>query len=253
MNEQDGLFSDIIKRERNRQQLTLKELSEKTDGKINPSYINRIEGNKQHNPSFEVVCELCEALNLNINEVFKSFGYSSLIRDYDQGAVFSIDDVIHLHKIKLPVDERKNQGELAESERFINKEEQEQLIQMIYGIFEFGLANETEYMDKLITMIKQLHRFRQVQQKVQFQVSTFDVQEMDITYTIQFDQNIKKYISNLKDWEEALKDTIYNYSGMLRDLPSGILTLPIDHQDWIIQKNNNVLTILFKKSDIVSL
>ncbi|WP_071396611.1 helix-turn-helix domain-containing protein [Bacillus tuaregi] len=252
MIEQDGMFSDIVKRERNRQQLTLKELSEKTDGKINPSYINRIEGNKQSNPSFEIVCELCEALNLNINEVFKSFGYSSLIRDYDQDAVFSIDDVIHLHKIKLPIDSE-CQGEFSENERLINKEEQEQLIKMIYGIFEYGLAKETDCMDKLVSIFKQLYVFREMQQKSQFRVNTFDVQEMDITYTIEFDQSVKKHISNLKDWEEALMDAIYNYGGMLRDLPSGILTLPIDYQDWIVQKNKNVITVLFKKSDIISL
>lgn len=252
MDENSFDFGSIVKRERQLQEISLKKLSENLGGEINPSYINRLETGKQTNPSFQVVVNLCRELNLDMREVFRTFGFESLIKDYDQDAVFSIEELIRLHKIKLPV-KIDNKDELSDRYRLLNKEEQEQIIQLIYEVFDYGLSKETDYIKKLTSIIQQIQELREMQQKTLNQLGTFNVKEMDKTYTIQLDNKIWEYISDFEEWKKAVEVAIDNYSGFLRDYPGGIFTLSIDKQEWLVEKDNNILKFLFKKSEIVSL
>jgi len=69
-------FGEIIKREREKIGLSLRELAEMSN--IEASYISRLEKGNRENPGFPTVCALAKALNLNGEEVLKSFGYDQL-------------------------------------------------------------------------------------------------------------------------------------------------------------------------------
>lgn len=252
MNEKEFEFGSLVKRTRAEQSLTLQGLSDKTSGEITASYINRLETGKKSNPSFDVVAELCKALDLDIREVFQSFGFEALIKDFNQDAVFTIEEVFRLHKIRLS-DILGNQKDYAIGERLLHKEEKEQLIKIINAIFEYSFTEETNAIDKLTSVIKQVHELREIEKKDVFHKETFDIQYMDITYTIECDPDIKKKILNLNEWKESIGETIDKYGNLLADLSAGILTLPVGNQEWVLQKEENAIKPLFKKSDIVSL
>lgn len=76
LNAQNVSFGEILKRERTNQDLSLRQLSEISN--IEASYINRLEKGNRDNPGFSTVCALSKALNLNGDEVLRSFGYDSL-------------------------------------------------------------------------------------------------------------------------------------------------------------------------------
>lgn len=71
-------FGELIKSKREEEGISLQKLSDRLEGKITPSYIYRLE-KKERNPSFTVVCLLTEALNIDLREVFDSFGFSYLL------------------------------------------------------------------------------------------------------------------------------------------------------------------------------
>lgn len=251
MNEKEFEFGRLVKRSRTEQNLTLQELSEKTNGEITASYINRLETGKKSNPSFDVVAELCKALNLDVREVFQSFGFGALIKEFHQDAVFSIEEIFRLHKIKLP-DNLGYQKDFAIEERLLQKEEQEQLIKIINAIFEYSFSDETDAIEELTSVIKQIYLLREMEKKDVFHKVTFDIQYMDITYTIECDPNIKKNIPNLNEWKESIEETIDKYGNLLADLSTGILTLPVGNQEWVIQKEDSLIKPLFKKADMIS-
>jgi transcriptional regulator with XRE-family HTH domain len=244
MNENEFAFGLIVKRSRTEQNLTLSELSEKTNGVITASYINRLENGQKTKPSFDVVAELCKALNLNIREVFRSLGYGSLIKNHDQDEVYSIEDFFRLHNIKLSD---------VFNERLLNREEQEVLIPIFNAIFEYSFAEEASAIDKLTAVIKQIHSLRELEQNQFLQTETFEVQCMDIIYTIKFNPNMKQDISDFLNWKNVVKTAVINYGNFIRDYPSGIFTLPVGNQEWIVEKVGSTLKLLFNKADIVSL
>ena len=252
MNEKEFEFGRLVKRARTEKDLTLQELSEKTKGEITASYINRLETGKKSNPSFDVVAELCKALDLDMREVFQSFGFGALIKDFNQDAVFTIEEVFRLHKIRLS-DILGNQKDYAIGESLLQKKEKEQLIKIINTIFEYSFADETDAIEKLTSAIKQIYLLREMEKEDVFHKETFNIQYMDVTYTIECDPVIKKKILNLKEWKESIGETINKYGNLLADFSTGILTLPVGNQEWVLQKEENVIKPLFKKSDIVSL
>ncbi|MFE8698282.1 helix-turn-helix domain-containing protein [Cytobacillus sp. FJAT-53684] len=243
MSENKFGFGLIVKRSRTEQNLTLSELSEKTNGLITASYINRLENGQKTKPSFDVVAELSKALNLDMREVFLSFGYESLINVQEQEG-YSIEDVFRLTNIKLPG---------VFNERLINREEQEALIRIINATFEYSFAEEANAIDKLTVVIKQIHSLRELEHKQFLLIKTIEIPSMDITYTIEFDHKIMQEFSDLKDWKEAVKIAVAKYENFIRDYQGGILSLPIGSQEWIVAKEGTTLKLLFKKSDLVSL
>lgn len=72
-------FGDLILERRREKNLSLQKLSNEIGGEITPSYINRLEKKEKGKPSFDVVCQLSLALDLDIADVFSSFGYTSMI------------------------------------------------------------------------------------------------------------------------------------------------------------------------------
>ncbi|MDR4887974.1 helix-turn-helix domain-containing protein [Fredinandcohnia sp. QZ13] len=76
MNLQQFTFGEIIKKEREKQKLSLRELAEMSN--IEASYINRLEKGNRDNPGFSTVCALAKALKLNGDEIVRSFGYDHL-------------------------------------------------------------------------------------------------------------------------------------------------------------------------------
>lgn len=71
-------FGDLILNARKEKKLSLQKLSDEIKGEITPSYINRLEKNEKLKPSFDVVCQLTTALELELTEVFESFGYGTM-------------------------------------------------------------------------------------------------------------------------------------------------------------------------------
>lgn len=71
-------FGDLLLETRKGKGYSLKEVSELLNGEITPSYINRLENKHKENPSFTVVCELAKALEMNMTEIFSSFGYEDI-------------------------------------------------------------------------------------------------------------------------------------------------------------------------------
>ena len=69
-------FGKLIQRERNRRNISLHQLSERTG--ITPNFIHRIELGENKNLSFYNVCVLSEALTLNLKDVFTLFGHENL-------------------------------------------------------------------------------------------------------------------------------------------------------------------------------
>lgn len=77
-------FGDLLSKVRKEKGLTLREVSELVKEEITPSYLSRLEKKEKKNPTFTVVCELMKALDLNVREVFDSFGYGELIRNENE-------------------------------------------------------------------------------------------------------------------------------------------------------------------------
>ena len=76
MNTQGISFGEILKRERTKRNLSLRQLSEMSN--IEASYIHRLEKMNRDNPGFTTVCALAKALELNADEILQSFGYDQL-------------------------------------------------------------------------------------------------------------------------------------------------------------------------------
>ncbi|MBY6270085.1 helix-turn-helix domain-containing protein [Parageobacillus thermoglucosidasius] len=70
-------FGAVVQRERKKRGWSLEELSKQLGGSISPSYLFRIENGEKNNPSFQTVAKLIEVLELNIEEVFQSFGFKA--------------------------------------------------------------------------------------------------------------------------------------------------------------------------------
>lgn len=71
-------FGNLILESRKNKSYSLQKLSDVMGGEITPSYINRLEKSEKDKPSFDVVCQLVQALDLDLAEVFEAFGYQEL-------------------------------------------------------------------------------------------------------------------------------------------------------------------------------
>ncbi|MCM3390615.1 helix-turn-helix domain-containing protein [Ureibacillus chungkukjangi] len=247
-NENEFIFGRLVKRSRTEQNLTLQELSNKTNGEITASYINRLESGNKSKPGFDVVCELCNALSLDIREVLQSFGYESLIKEYDQDAIYSLEEFIRLHKVKLPG----SIEQIKEADRLINPEEQELLIELINTVFDYSFVNESQAVEKLSSIIKQLYILREKEQKYLLNTNTFEFHTAGITYTVECD--LKKLdVSDFNAWKNDMITVVSQLGDFFEDNLKGILNLTIDNEAWIVEKKDNHLKFICRKTDIVSL
>jgi transcriptional regulator with XRE-family HTH domain len=246
----EASFGEIVRREREGKNWSLAELSERLNelGEfITPSYINRLENKKQSNPSFKVVAALSRALNLDIREVFRAFGYESLIVGYDENAEFTIEELIRLHKIKPPVTQ--GMPDESKSDRLLNKEEQESLIRIIHITFEYITANNDVRMDKLVQLLQEIQHLRDLQQKNNSLQVTF----MNVTFTVQIDALLKNNEHNIESLKEDIQKEIAKKGSRLLDIPSGMILLSIRGQKWLAKKEANIIKLLAEYNDVIAL
>ncbi|WP_035668105.1 helix-turn-helix domain-containing protein, partial [Halalkalibacter akibai] len=177
-------FGELVKRERKQKEISLAKLSQLMNDEINPSYINRLEKGEKENPGFRIVLGLCKALNLNMKEVYRSFGFESLASDEsEQNNEFSIEDLFRLHNIVAPtanVHEDLGHGQL----NYIDHSEKETLISVISTIINYASEEEVN-VDTLALILKQVEKVRGVYQEVASKSEVITVEVEDINYTLE--------------------------------------------------------------------
>ena len=85
-------FGELIKKNRKSKKFTLQRVSDKTRGYVSPSYISRLEKSEKESPAFSVVCEIANALEMDLEDVFRSFGYEELILKREEGVRFNVSE-----------------------------------------------------------------------------------------------------------------------------------------------------------------
>lgn len=152
-------FGEILRRERKKMNKTLNTMAEflseevENDATITPSYLNRLETGDRDNPSFKLVCSIASKLGLDLNEVFKAFGFESLIQGIYDKNYDDIEMIIRLSNIKAPIKKLKN-GKIIYD--YISDNEKEILIKVINKIFEYSIMNNDIKTNKIISEIIEL-------------------------------------------------------------------------------------------------
>ncbi|MFD1203628.1 helix-turn-helix domain-containing protein [Sporosarcina contaminans] len=234
----ENTFGLIVQRERNRQGLSLAKLSSLLNNEIDPSYINRLE-KEQKNPSFKVVCLLTSALNLDVREVFRSFGFDHLITNYDEDAVFSIDEFIRLHKLKNPLDNR-----------IINNEQQETLIKIIHTVFELSYVEVD--LGQLSPLLKEIQKLREIH--LCETTECIEVPFMNTKFTV----NIKAVLSQNSSFDRenvivAIQDLVSKKGAKLLDIMHGSVTVHLNGESWVVNIEGNRVTFITKMEEIINL
>lgn len=225
----ENTFGLIVQRERNRQGLSLAKLSSLLNNEIDPSYINRLE-KEQKNPSFKVVCLLTSALNLDVREVFRSFGFAHLITNYDEDAMFSMEEFIRLHKLRHP-----------SADRLINKEEQEVLIKIIHEVFE--ISQSKAWLDQLVPLLKEVQKLRDIHERGNTEI--IEVQFLNNIFQV----NIKVLLSekkecNFDEVKKNIQDEIETKGAKLLDVQDGNFVINLNDEKWLAEKQFNRITFL---------
>lgn len=234
----ENTFGLIVQRERNRQGLSLAKLSSLLNNEIDPSYINRLE-KEQKNPSFKVVCLLTSALNLDVREVFRSFGFDHLITNYDEEAIFSVEEFIRLHKLKNPLDNR-----------IINNEEQETLIKIIHTVFELSYAEVD--LGQLSPLLKEIQKLREIH--LRESTECIEVTFMNTTFTV----DIKAVSAQNRSFDRekaivAIQDLVSKKGTKLLDIKDGSITVDLNGESWLAQIQGERVTFITRKKEIIDL
>lgn len=249
----ENSFGEIVKRERKKMKLSLAKVADAVtnidnDHKINPSYINRLEKGEQSNPSFIIVAMLSTVLNLDMREVFRSFGFEQLIEGYDSEAEFTLEELIRLHTLKLI---HRSENDKETLRRSLNNNEKEALIKLLETVFDYSLEESNSSNDKLIRVLEELDNLREIQQKELNNQEAFIFNYMGETYTVELGLLPKKEGIKLDDLKEDVKQAIEEEIYKLMDLPQGILKMTIGMEEWIIQKERNHITLLSKQPGLI--
>lgn len=99
---QEREFGKLILRSRKLMGFSLDKLAEETGREVTPSYINRLEKSQMKNPSFEVVCQLTRALNMELEDVYEAFGHQDLIKRYEKVDVRLEDPILQAKTEAFP-------------------------------------------------------------------------------------------------------------------------------------------------------
>jgi transcriptional regulator with XRE-family HTH domain len=161
-NNNDLTFGAILGRARKDLGLSFKEL-EKELSKDNPenpiitaSYLNRIENGNMDNPSFKIICLLVEKLNLDFNEVIKSFGFKLGLNANDKFK--DIEQFIRLSDINAPL--YQDGGAVFESRNLILNEK-ELLLKLINNFFVYGVADDKVLVKRIKDAIEIMEKYRE--------------------------------------------------------------------------------------------
>ncbi|MFB1082487.1 helix-turn-helix domain-containing protein [Jeotgalibacillus sp. JSM ZJ347] len=240
-------FGEIVKRERLKQGMSLKKLSEavmpfNNGEQINPSYIFRIENKEQINPSFTIVAILSSVLNLDMREVFRAYGFEQLIMERDSSSNYDFNDLMRLHNISI-MDENRS------IRRNLSNKEKEAILSLMEAVFQYtsDVGNKT---DDLITVLKTAEYLKTVQKNEANIRNAFEVSYYSSTYTVHLDSVLhigeKEFEAVRKSISEFIKQ---NYNTLL-DLSQGIIELEVGGEEWLARKENYDLFLLTKKSKI---
>lgn len=179
-------FGDILFRERNKKNMSLKELADyigfDEHGKhlLSPSYLNRLEKNEAHNPSFKNVCLLSKKLSLDLREVFKSFEYEELILDDKNLNLNRIQDIIRIVDIKAPL--IRTYGDWS-IDGLLSFAEKEILISIIINIFNIGVCDEKEVIYYLNKINEDINSYRNLRNEAGYNKIDEMCHYEDIQYT----------------------------------------------------------------------
>ncbi|AGX43912.1 helix-turn-helix domain-containing protein [Clostridium saccharobutylicum] len=166
-NDSDLTFGAILSRKRKELKLSFKELEEKLaeDDPENPvitaSYLNRIENGKMDNPSFKIVCFLVEKLNLDLNEVMKSFGFKLGLSNNNKFK--DIEQFIRLSDIEAPLFQ--DGGEIYERKN-LTLNEKKLLNQLIENFFTYGVAYDSALVARIKDTIEIMEKYRESRVKI---------------------------------------------------------------------------------------
>lgn len=244
-------FGKIVKRERKKMKLSLAKVADAVTNidnnyKINPSYINRLEKGEQSNPSFVIVALLSTVLHLDMREVFKAFGFQQLIEKYDTEGDFSLEELIRLNNIQV-VDKTASEKTI----RYLNNNEKESFLKLLDAVFNYTLEKSSSSAEKLVRVLEELDRFRQIHQKETNEQEWIKFNYMGETFTIELGSLPKKEGIELGELKEDIKKAIKEEFNKLMDFPNGVIKMKIGNDKWLAQKERYKLTLLSKQPTIV--
>ncbi|ERI95253.1 DNA-binding helix-turn-helix protein [Clostridiales bacterium oral taxon 876 str. F0540] len=158
-------FGDIIKREREKRNLSLQGLaeliSEGEETSITSSYLSRLEsGGKNSNPTIKLACQITKKMGLDFKEVLHSFGYGDLLNRAN--GFESIDTLIRINSIKVPSE---MSGEYIVREKPLTDKEKETLIILIKLLFAFTLSDDSDTIYILRSILEQMDVLKKSRQK----------------------------------------------------------------------------------------
>ena len=234
-------FGLILKRERQNKGLSLAKLSQvilkELNVSLNASYINRLESGEQQNPSFTIVCALCSALDLDINEIFRAFNYENLIADYDQDSEFTIEELIRLHKVKVP-----------DGNGLLGKEEQEIIINIIQTAFRIA-KNEITF-DQLSPLLHELQQLHEILKR-QEEVMEVDFQNNDFIFN--FKALLEQSTLSREEIVEAINEQVKKKGSKLLDINDELIVFNLNNEQWLAKKEQNRIRFVSKYNAIVPL
>lgn len=247
----ENSFGEIVKRERKQMEMSLAKVAEAVtnidnDHKINPSYINRLEKGEQSNPSFVIVALLSTVLGLDMREVFRSFGFEHLIEGFDSEAEFTLEELIRLHTLKIV---RGVENDNETPQKILNNEEKEAIIKVLEAIFDYTLDDTS--IDKLIHVLEELDKLRQIQVRESNQQDSIEVNYMGETFMVELGSLPKQEGIDLTELKEDITEAIEKEIYKLMDFPKGIIHMTIGKERWLVQKDKYNLTLLSKQPGVM--
>lgn len=144
-------FGDLILEKRREKNLSLQKLSNEIGGEITPSYINRLEKKEKGKPSFDVVCQLTKALEMDLAEVFSSFGYGSMMASTESKQVDMIITNKEGHAFSI---------ECKSSSKILSENQYMLLQETVNHIVEYSVVEEDVYgfIPRIIQMVEDIRK-----------------------------------------------------------------------------------------------
>ncbi|MEG0774374.1 helix-turn-helix transcriptional regulator [Clostridium sp.] len=166
-------FGELMANARTKKSLSLQGLADKLKDEknedVSKSYLSRIERNERLTPSFRLVCDITEVLELNLNEVLMSFGYKNLIEE--KYRYTGIEQIIRFSDIVAPISPLK---EWVSYKSNLTAQEKEVLLRLINDIFTIGVIPDGELVMQINYILSGLDQYRKMRAKTFEQIIYFD-------------------------------------------------------------------------------
>lgn len=152
----NNALGEVIKRQREEKGWSLTELAERTDGRIERSYIFRLEKGEKKNPSWEVVLKLIEVLGINLRELLQLYNQDEILkREFEQTKKIGIREVLRMNNLYVKFDEdeqielnMREKEKLADiNEQILNSSYSQQILENAISII--GEAKELQDLFRL--------------------------------------------------------------------------------------------------------